>query len=66
MREKHDEGEYGIGTVDEEVQCEPCEVGSEALKIRKLVDPKRPSQQEVDDHYLSHLLFHACNEGTNF
>ena len=37
--------------------CEPCEVSEEAMKVRKLVDPKRPSQQEVDEHFLSHLPF---------
>ena len=57
MERKFDEGSYGIGNVDEDIQCEPCEVSEEAMKIRKLVDPKRPSQQEVDEHYLSHLPF---------
>ena len=33
------------------------EVSEEAMRVRKLVDPKKPSQQEVDEHFLSHLPF---------
>ena len=43
MEEKTDDGEFGIWNVDEEIQCEPCGVSEEALSIRRLVDPKRPS-----------------------
>jgi hypothetical protein len=51
------EGSYGIGNVDEEIVCNPCGVSEEAMKTRKLMDPKKPSQQEFDEHYLSHLPF---------
>ena len=33
------------------------DVSEEAMRVRKLVDPKKPSQQEVDEHFLSHLPF---------
>ena len=56
---KLDEGSYGIGDVDGDVECKPCDVSGEALMLRKRVDPQRPSQQEVDDHYLSHLPFRS-------
>ena len=39
------------------MQCEPGEASEEAMTSKKLVDPKRPSQQEVDEHYLTHLPF---------
>ena len=38
---------------EEEIMCEPCGVSDEAMKVRKLTDPKRPSQQEVDEHFLT-------------
>ena len=41
--------------MDGEIQCEPGEVSEEAMKVRNLDDPKRPSQEEVDNHYLSRL-----------
>ena len=50
-------GKSGSGGGEEEIQCEPAEVSEEATRVRKLVDPKRPSQQEVDEHYLTHLPF---------
>ena len=33
------------------------DVSEEAMRVRKLVDLKKPSQQEVDEHFLSHLPF---------
>ena len=55
------EGGYGIWNVDGEVQDTECaeegEISEEALTSRRLVDPKRPSQREIDDHYLTHLPF---------
>ena len=33
------------------------DVSEEAMRVRKLVDPKRPSKQEVGEHFLSHLPF---------
>ena len=58
-------GACGIGNVDGEVledangevQGDSGEVSEEAMRVRKLVDPKKPSQQEVDEHFLSHLPF---------
>ena len=34
-----------------------CEVSEEAVPCRRLVDPKRPSQEEIDEHYKTHLPF---------
>ena len=50
-------GESGSGGDEDEIQCEPAEVSEEATRVRKLVDPKRPSRKEVDEHYLTHLPF---------
>ena len=43
--------------VNGEIQCEPCEVSAEAMKVRKSVDPKRPSQQEVVYYYRTTFHF---------
>ena len=59
------EGACGIGSVDGEVledanvevQGDSGEVSEEAMRVRKLVDPKKPSQQEVDEHFSYHLPF---------
>ena len=59
------EGACGIGNVDGEAledangeaQGDAGEVSEEAMRVRKLVDPKNPSQPEVDEHFLSHLPF---------
>jgi len=55
--------EEGGGVVDGDAQLEEVELGGEvsgeALVSRRLTDPKRPSQQEVDQHYLTHLPFRS-------
>ena len=44
----------GVCGVDEEVD----EVdGGSSREVRKLVNPQRPSQKEVDAHELTHLPF---------
>ena len=61
------EGACGIGNVDGEVledangevQGDSGEVSEEAMRARKLVDLKKPSQQGVDEHFLSNLPFRS-------
>jgi hypothetical protein len=42
---------------DLDMLCEPCDDGGEAMLAKRLTDPKKPSQQEIDDHYITHLPF---------
>ena len=54
--------EEAEGKFEGELECQPCEAervspnrGPDHLK--KMIDPKLPTQKEVDEHYLTHLPY---------
>ena len=49
--------EREVSLIKEELNVDNVE---DAVPVRKLVDPKRTSDKEVSEHYLTHLLFKNC------